>query len=190
MPVSKSLSKIKKTLAKKGKVTIHPKGRKFQKLTKATLREEKLAVRKRVHNERRSNELARVKFIQNVINMDSLKDTLTFTLDETVVFIQQFIDRDNEELNELIKRRRSDRPPSNKQQMLQNRRDLELEEFQKGFLCPDLSNVKNVEFLRKWNNSFGAMSTLQLVRINSEGKQVVGGNIKTNEPSQVDINMS
>lgn len=190
MPVSKTLSKIKKGMAKKGKTTIHPKGRKFQQLTRATLREGKIAAKKRAHNERRSTELARVKFIQDLINLDSFKDKESFDTDEMAIFINQFIERDDIELNDLIKKRRSNRPPTTKQQMLQSKRNLEMEEFKKGFLCPDLTDAKNVEFLRKWNNSFGSMSTLKLMRVNNEGKQVIGGGMNTSDPVAPDVEMS
>ncbi|CCF55830.1 hypothetical protein KAFR_0A03950 [Kazachstania africana CBS 2517] len=176
MPVSKSLSKIKKNLKSKGKKpTLHPDGRKFKQLTRATLRDEKISARKRAHNERRSNELARVKFVQDVINSESFRDRATFDFDTIVIFIRQFIERDDDELNELIEERRANRPPSNKQLILQSKKNLELEEFAKGFLVPDLTTEQNVTFLRNWNGDFGSMSTLKLIRVNSDGKQVVGG---------------
>lgn len=179
MPLSKSLSKIQKNLKSGGKkTTVHPRGRKFQQLARGTLRESKIAAKKKAHNERRSNELARIKYIQDVINTESFKNKNTFDHQETAVFIQQFISRDDEELEELKKKRRSNRPPSNRQLILQQKRDLELQEFDKGFLCPDLTDEKNVKFLRNWNQSFGLMSTLKLVRINSKGQQVIGGNTK------------
>lgn len=177
MPLSKSLSKIQKNLKSGGKkVTVHPNGRKFKQLARGTLRENKIAAKKRAHNERRSNELSRIKFIQDVINTDSFKDRETFDHKEVAVFIQQFISRDDPELESLKKKRRPDRPPSNRQLILQQKRDSEFQEFEKGFLCPDLTDEKNVKFLRNWNQSFGLMSTLKLVRINSHGDQVVGGN--------------
>lgn len=177
MPLSKSLSKIQKNLKSGGKKpTVHPRGRKFQQLARGTLREGKIAAKKKAHNERRSNELARVKFIQDVINTESFKDRATFDHKEVAVFIQQFISRDDSELEDLKKKRRQNRPPSNRQLILQQKRDSEIQEFERGFLCPDLTDEKNVTFLRNWNNSFGLMSTLKLVRINSQGDQVVGGN--------------
>lgn len=177
MPLSKSLSKIQKNLKSGGKKpTVHPNGRKFQLLARGTLRENKLAAKKKAHNERRSNELARVKFIQDVINSDSFKDRPTFDFKETAVFIQQFISRDDAELEDMKKKRRQNRPPSNKQLILQQKRDSEWQEFEKGFLSPDLTDEKNVKFLRNWNQSFGLMSTLKFVRITSQGDQVVGGN--------------
>lgn len=179
MPLSKSLSKIQKNQKSGGKKpTVHPRGRKFQQLNRGTLRENKIAAKKKAYNERRSNELARVKFIQDVINSETFKDKKTFNNSEVAVFIQQFISRDDEELAELQKKRRQNRPPSNKQLILQQKKDSEAEEFAKGFLCPDLTDEKNVILLRKWNNSFGLMSSLQMVRINSKGERVAGGNAK------------
>lgn len=176
MPVTKSLSKLQKQNGGKGKkVTLHPNGRKFQRLNRATLREEKVANKKRAHNEKRSNELARVKFIQNIINMDMFKEDKTFDLEKIVVFVEQFINRDDDELNELIAKRRSNRPPSNKQLTLQNKKNFELEEFHKGFLVPDLTDEQNVIFLRNWNNTFGALSTFKMIRVNSKGQHVIGG---------------
>ncbi|QLG70687.1 hypothetical protein HG535_0A06290 [Zygotorulaspora mrakii] len=189
MPVSKSLAKVQKNLKSGGKKpTIHPKGRKFQQLARASLRENKIAAKKKAHNERRSQELARIKFIQDVINIDSLKEKPTFTHEESAVFIQQFISRDDEELDSLRSKRKENRPPAKKQLLLQQKKDSEMQEFENGFLCPDLTDEKNVKFLRKWNNSFGALSTLKLVRINRSGEQVIGGNTNLS-PTNGDVDM-
>lgn len=188
MPVSKSLSKIQKGLTGGNKKhTVHPRGRKFHKLTRATLRENKIAAKKRAHNERRSNELARIQYIQDVINTETFKNQESFTHEETAVFIQQFISRDDQELEELNKKRRANRPPANKQLLLQQKRDLEMEEFRSGFLCPDLTDQKNVIFLRNWNHTFGSLSTLKLIRINDKGEQVHGGSKPTNVGKDVEM---
>ncbi|SCU82576.1 LADA_0C06436g1_1 [Lachancea dasiensis] len=187
MPLTKSLSKIQKN--QKGKtVALHPKGRKFQKLATATMREEKIAAKKKAHNERKSHELARVKFIQDVINSDSFKDQTTFSLEETMIFAREYICRDDAELDELKQKRRSNRPPSNRQIILQQKRDFEMKELESGFLVPDLCDAKNVEFLRKWNQSFGSMSTMKQIRVNIDGERVIGGNASTG-PSGADIDM-
>ncbi|CEP60153.1 Tma16p LALA0_S01e04214g [Lachancea lanzarotensis] len=188
MTLSRALSKIQKN--QKGKsVAVHPKGRKFQKLTTATLREDKIAAKKRLHNERRSHELGRVKFLQDVVNMDTFKDRETFTLEETLIFAKQYIGRDDEELSELKKKRRSNRPPSNRQIALQQRTDTELKELETGFLVPDLTEAANVEFLRKWNQTFGSMTTLQQIRINDKAERVIGGN-KSAQKSAADVEMN
>ncbi|CAH01490.1 Tma16p [Kluyveromyces lactis] len=174
MPVTKSLGKIQKGLKGK-KFTVHPKGRKFQQLNRATLREEKVQAKKRAHNEKRSNELARMTFVQSAIKTDSLKEKEVFDYKETAVLIQEFIARDDNELNELKSKRRQNRPPTGRQQLLQHKRDLEMEEFKSGFLCPDLTDPENVIFLRAWNQTFGGLSTLKLIRINDKGEKVLGG---------------
>lgn len=179
MPLSKSLSKIHKNLRNRKKatgkaVTIHPNGRKFKQINRATLREAKIQERKREFTERRSNELSRVKFIQDLINtLDEYKDYARFEPVEIAHFIELFINRDDDEINEYKEKRRANRPPHNKQVLLENKKKLELEEFNKGFQIPDLTMEENVKFLRNWNGSFGAMSTLKLIRVNSKGEIVI-----------------
>lgn len=179
MPLSKSLSKINKNMKNRKKatgkaITIHPNGRKFKQINRATLREAKIQERKREFTERRSNELARIKFMQDLINtLDDFKENTTFTTLEIAQFIQLFINRDDDEINEFKAKRRANRPPHNKQVLLENKKKLEMEEFTKGFQIPDLTLEENVKFLRNWNGSFGAMSTLKLIRVNAEGDIVV-----------------
>lgn len=174
MPVSKSLGKIQKNMTGK-KFAVHPRGRKFQQLTRATLRENKVKAKKKAHNEKRSNELARMSFIQSALNSEALKDQPTFSYKETSVLIEEFISRDDDDLEELKSKRRANRPPTGRQQLLQHKRDLEMDEFRAGFLCPDLTDAENVIFLRAWNQTFGALSTLKLIRINDKGEKVLGG---------------
>ncbi|EDO17137.1 hypothetical protein Kpol_1072p7 [Vanderwaltozyma polyspora DSM 70294] len=179
MPVSKSLSKIQKRLKTGSKqTTVHPKGRKFQQLNKATIRESKIAAKKKAYNEKRSNELARVKFIQDVINLESFKEQNTFSHEETAVFIQQFIARDDDELDELKKKRRANRPPTSKQQLLEQKKKLELEEFEKGFFCPDLTDEKTVSFLREWNQTFGGVNSIKFIRVTDKGTQVLNSKVE------------
>ncbi|AET38110.1 Tma16p Ecym_2377 [Eremothecium cymbalariae DBVPG len=175
MPVTKSLPKLQKNMKGK-KQTVHPRGRKFKQLVKATLREEKVQNKKRSYNQKKSSELTRIKFVQDIINTDDMKNVETFDNKMTLVIIDEFINRDDHELNELISKRRANRPPTNRQQMLENKKNVELEEFKTGFLCPDLTDAKNVSFLRNWNGTFGALSTLKLIRLNNKGEKVVGGN--------------
>ncbi|CCE63988.1 hypothetical protein TPHA_0G01520 [Tetrapisispora phaffii CBS 4417] len=182
MPVSKSLGKIQKRMKASSKQNvIHPRGRKFQQLNKATLREGKIAEKKKAHHDKKSHELSRVGFIQNAINIDALKEKPFFSHEETALFIEQFIARDDEELNDLKKKRRSNRPPTNRQLLLQQKRDIEEQEFKKGFLCPDLTDEKNVEFIRKWNKTFGGVTNMKLIRINNKGEQVLNSITKTND---------
>ncbi|EJT44638.1 TMA16-like protein [Saccharomyces kudriavzevii IFO 1802] len=140
------------------------------------MREDKIAVKKRLHQDKKIHELSRVKFMQDVVNSKTFKEQPIFDHAHTREFIQSFIERDDAELNELKTKRRSNRPPSNRQVSLQHRRDQELREFSAGFLCPDLSDAKNMEFLRNWNGTFGLLNILRLIRIDDKGEQVLGGN--------------
>ncbi|CAI6743167.1 CLL_HP2_G0045140.mRNA.1.CDS.1 [Saccharomyces cerevisiae] len=167
MPVTKSLSKLQKNLSKKGKnITVHPKGRKYEKLVRATMREDKIAA-KRSSSRQKSLRTSSGKIYAGygaLIHSKGNQYLITPTQENDT------------ELDELKKKRRSNRPPSNRQVLLQQRRDQELKEFKAGFLCPDLSDSKNMEFLRNWNGTFGLLNTLRLIRINDKGEQVVGGN--------------
>lgn len=186
MPISKSLSKIQKNIKTK-KPTIHPKGRKLQQLTRATLRENKIKAKKRAHIDKKSNSLARVKFIQDIINSNAFKNFSSFSLEQIGDFIQTFINRDDSELEELISKRRVNRPPIGRQQLLQHKKNLEQEEFKSGFLCPDLTDESNVTFLRNWNQSFGSLSNLRLIRINDKYKKVIGGNRSVSDNNDVEM---
>ncbi|CCK71322.1 Tma16p KNAG_0G02660 [Huiozyma naganishii CBS 8797] len=178
MPLSKSLSKIHKNIKAARKATgkpagvIHPNGRRFKQLNRATLREEKLALKKRLHFDRRACELQRVKFIQDLVNSEEWSSKTSFSLEETVEFISLFIARDDAELDALVEKRRKDRPPSKRQESLQQRREVEQRELETGFLVPDLTSEANVKFLRQWDNDLGAMSTLQTVRVDATATQV------------------
>ncbi|CDF91071.1 probable TMA16-Protein putative involved in cytoplasmic ribosome function [Zygosaccharomyces bailii ISA1307] len=187
MPATKSLSKLQKNLRSSGKSHVHPNGRKYQQLARATLRENSLAAKKREHQKRKSYELARVKYIQDLINSEPLKDKKIFSYEELSSFLQDFIQRDNEELEELKKNRRKNRPPSNRQLLLQQKLDREMEEFEKGFLAPDLTHEKNVTTLRNWNGSFGSINSLKTVRVNNKGEQVIGGNTSLTMEEDVEM---
>lgn len=187
MPVTKSLGKLQKNLKSKGKSHVHPNGRKHQQLTRATIRESNIAAKKQEFQKRKSYELARVKYLQDVTNSETFKERDTFSLEETVIFLQEFIQRDNEELEELKKNRRSNRPPSNRQLLLQQKYEREMEEFKKGFLCPDLTDKHNVTLLRNWNGSFGGLNAFKTIRVNSEAKQVIGGNTSFTMNTDVDM---
>lgn len=187
MPVTKSLTKIQKKLRNSGKAHIHPNGRKFKQLTRATIRENNITTKKQEFQKRKSTELARVQYLQQVANSESFKDKTTFTLEEIAVFLQEFIQREYEELDELKKNRRPNRPPSNRQLLLQQKYDREMEEFKKGFLCPDLTDGHNVTTLRNWNGTLGSLNALKTIRVNIEGKQVVGGNTSFTVNADVDM---
>ncbi|KAL6941780.1 hypothetical protein ACO0RG_002918 [Hanseniaspora osmophila] len=168
MPSGKSLVKVQKSIGDR-KHKVHPKGRKFAQLAKATLRDSRVAAKKKAHSDQRSNELQRYSFIQEIINSDSFKDKDVFTPEELIVFVEQFIARDDEELDELKAKRRADRPPANKQMLLEQKRKFEDNEFVAGFLAPNITDVTSVKALRGWNGTFGGLNACQKIRITKHG---------------------
>ncbi|KAL6944922.1 hypothetical protein ACO0QE_002364 [Hanseniaspora vineae] len=168
MPSGKSLLKVQKSIGDR-KHKVHPKGRKFAQLAKATLRDSRVAAKKKAHSDQKSNELQRYSFIQEVIKSDSFKDKDVFTPEELIVFIEQFIARDDEELDQLKAKRRADRPPANKQMLLEQKRKLEDHEFVVGFLAPNVTDASTVKALRNWNGTFGGLNACQKIRITKHG---------------------
>jgi translation machinery-associated protein 16 len=84
MPVVHSLSKVQKNI-QKSKGAMHPKGRKFKQLNRATLRENKINRRKVDHVERKEHEMQRVLFFKEAVN--SRPDQNFFPLDELKLII-------------------------------------------------------------------------------------------------------
>lgn len=162
MPAIKSLSKANKII-QKAKGAIHPKGRKLKQLNRASLRETKLVEKKQKFIEKREAELQRVAFLQQAIKNRDYQET--FSLDEIKLFIDAFISRDDEEIEQLVHERRKGRPPTNRQLLLENKRKHEQSEFDSGFKVPDLTNAKSVEALKAWNGTFGGLNTVTFVHI-------------------------
>lgn len=164
MPVGKSLLKVTKSIGN-NKHKVHPKGRKLQQLERATLRDEQLEKKKRQHADSKTIEFLRYSFLQDLINSDDLSEKQTFSVEEIAKFIDLFIARDNEELEQLKKTKRANRPPTNRQLLLEQRKKAENQEFNIGFLCPSLMEADTVEVLKKWNGTFGSLNQLKKIRL-------------------------
>jgi len=162
MPIQHSLSKVQKTI-QKSKGAMHPKGRKFKQLNRATLREQKIADKKMQHVEKKEFELLRVKFLQEAITNREGQET--FSLDEIKLFIEAFLTRDDEELDKLKAERRKGRPPTNRQLLLENKKKHEAQEYLSGYLVPDLTDKLTVELLRNWNGTSGGAGIFKYVHV-------------------------
>lgn len=169
MPIQHSLSKVQKTI-QKSKGAMHPKGRKFKQLNRATLREQKIQGKKIAHMERREIEMMRIKFLQEAVNNRPEKET--FTLDDMKLFIEAFLTRDDEELDQLKAERRKGRPASNRQMILENKLKHETSEYESGYQIPDLSDKATVEFLRGWNGTTGMLNRFKYVFVAKGTKEL------------------
>ncbi|KAG7807655.1 hypothetical protein KL921_003950 [Ogataea angusta] len=156
----KSLSSVNKKL--KNAKLLHPKGRRAKLISRATLREENLAKRKLAQQEKKSNELQIVTYFQQVITEnEQYSSKPQFSLEELQKFIEEFITRDDEELEELRAERRPGRPASKRQDLLEIRRKQEVHVYETGWNVPDLRDPKTVKLLRNWNGDRGSLTALK-----------------------------
>lgn len=158
------MAKVTKSIGN-NKHKVHPRGRKLQQLERATLRDQQLEKKKRQHADNKTVELLRYSYIQELIKSVDLASDLTFSKADVANFIELFICRDDEELEQLKKSKRSNRPPSNRQLLLEQRKKAENKEFDIGFLAPDLTDAKSVEALRSWNGTFGSLNQVKKFRL-------------------------
>lgn len=167
MPVGKSLAKVTKSIGN-NKLKVHPRGRKLQQLERATLRDQQLEKKKRLHADNKTVELLRYSYIQELILSEDLADDKVFSKEDLARFIEMFISRDDGEINELKKAKRSNRPTSNRQLLLEQKRKKEMQEFVIGFVAPDLTEEHTVTALREWNGTFGALNNVKKIRLRKD----------------------
>ncbi|ODQ82602.1 hypothetical protein BABINDRAFT_31337 [Babjeviella inositovora NRRL Y-12698] len=161
MPVAKSLAKVTKNL-QNSRGQIHPKGRKFKQLARATLRDQKLQVSKIKATEKRQNELLVVKFLQEAL---TTRPQTAFTLEDMKLFIDAYLSRDDEVLVTLRAERRPGRPAGARLQILEEKVKYEKLLFETGYKIPDLSNPDVVKRLREWNGTSGGASIFQWIHV-------------------------
>ncbi|KAK7208481.1 translation machinery-associated protein 16 [Myxozyma melibiosi] len=167
MPIAKSLKKVEQKL--KAGSGVHPKARKFQQLNRATLRERKVTKQKMERSSVRDVQVLRFRFLRSCVDREENKDKTAFTEEEIKSMIQEFISRDDAEIQQLQASRRPGRPSSSRQDALQTRREFEMEEFKTGFYVPNLLDKNIVKAFRDWNEEWNGMGLLKFVRIAKEG---------------------
>ena len=86
--------------------------------------------------------------------------------------ITKYLNREDETLAALKAERRPGRPPSTKQTLLEQQRDLEQKEYVSGLWMPDMRDESNVKRLKNWKGDWIALSPLSYVRV------VKGGEIR------------
>lgn len=169
MPIQHSLTKVQKTI-QKSKGAMHPKGRKFKQLNRATLREGKIQTKKSKHHERKEVENLRYVFLQEAVQ--NRPDNEVFTMEDMELFIEAFLTRDDEEIEQLQSDRRKGRPPTNRHSLLENKRREEQQEYDSGYEIPDLRDKLTVELLRSWNGTTGMFNKFKHVYVAKRSESV------------------
>lgn len=156
MPITKSLQKVSKKLSKQSSSSLHVKGRKFKQLNRATERDNKLKLKKQRFAEQKNHELLFYLHVQESAN-DYPKET-EFTLEDLHLIIRAYIERNDEELEEMEKERRPGRPMTNKHQIMLEKRKYDHHIFETGFRIPDLRDLETANRMRNWNGTSGSVS--------------------------------
>ncbi|RLV93976.1 Translation machinery-associated protein 16 [Spathaspora sp. JA1] len=168
MPLAHNLSKVTKNLSK-STGQMHIKGRKFKQLNRATLRDKKITDRKLKTLQQKENELAIVFFLQKIINDDDdFKVQETFSLEEIKEFIELFIGRFDDELEELRATRRPGRPATARQQILEEKVKHDRQVYATGIKVPDLTDKLTVQRLILWNGTTGGTTTMKFTHISKD----------------------
>lgn len=169
MPVSKNLRKVTNNISKSS-AALHVRGRNFQKLNRATLRDRKLNNKKSNHIEQKENELMIVKYIQEEVNQVPEKEV--FGLDEMKAYIENFVCRFDKELDQLRQQRRPGRPQSSRQQILEEKVKHDKNLFRTGQKIPAINDRESVKKLRTWDGSIGGSTAFKYIHVSKDMQQL------------------
>lgn len=166
------LSKVHKAITKKKGPTniksLHENSRDARRLRKAGARDDR--VNRVTHVREKANRvwIERVSFFQ-----DSLPETLhPLALDEIRALVEEFLARHDEDLEVLKAERRSGRPASTRQTLLEQQRAMEGKEYESGFWMPNLGDEETIVKLDAWKGGWVDLGVMRFVRV------VNGGEVK------------
>jgi len=164
-----SLAKVQKHVRKKKgdkSKSLHENSRDAQRLRRATNRDERVAKLGAIKKSANRQWIDRILFC-----VDHLPDTLhPLEVDEMRSLIQDFVDRNSEELSQLKAERRPGRPPSTRQVLLEQQRDVDAKEFESGFWMPNLQDAETLVKLNDWSGDWISLANMRFVRLRQDGE--------------------
>jgi translation machinery-associated protein 16 len=108
----------------------------------------------------------RVTFLQQNVGEEPIT-----SVEDMQGLIQKFIERHDEELEELAEHRKQyGKTPGARESQMRQMRDSEVRELETGFWMPDLADVKNVKELGFWSGEWVGLNLLKYVRIKKDGQ--------------------
>lgn len=145
--------------AKAGKI-LHPHSRKASRLHRSTLRDTKIAGLKRAGDKKRISQGEKLVWFQEHIMQDT--DKTVYTAVEACQIIQSYVDRNQEELAELVEldRARGRRTHAARIDHLKLLLKGETTEFVSGTVVPDFTNTKAVKMLKEWQLELNTMAAI------------------------------
>ncbi|GMM31463.1 Tma16 protein [Martiniozyma asiatica (nom. inval.)] len=167
--------KLKTANTQAKKQLLHPRGRKSKQLTRASLREDRVATKKFHHALQKSYELQMYQFLQQAVtatvealaqngSLDEdgkLVEPPLMSLDEIHDLLQTWISRSDEEIENLTAERRPGRPKPKKLEQLEDVRKKENHMYETGMKVPDMRDRNTMMLLNEWKGDHGGLTAMK-----------------------------
>ncbi|KAF8252835.1 hypothetical protein K440DRAFT_594429 [Wilcoxina mikolae CBS 423.85] len=163
-----ALAKVAKKIRKKRGALDNLGDREAARYNRAALREQKLKKNAKTRNGMRDIDMVRTGYFKVAV-----KDvTAPLEVAQIRELIENWVHRDDHELERYEQERRPGRPPLPKHMDLKNRVEREMEEFVTGFHIPDLQDWQNIENLQRWDGTIGSLAQVRFTRVTKEGSSI------------------
>ncbi|KAK5173117.1 translation machinery-associated protein 16 [Saxophila tyrrhenica] len=162
------LAKVHKQITKKkgDKIkSLHENSRDARRLRRAGARDDRVARVNAVRQKTNGLWLERVMFFQ-----DRLPDTLhPLAVEDIKALTEDYLGRHSDELGELKAERRTGRPASTRQTLLEQQRTMELQEYESGLWMPNLQDEQTLVKLDAWKGDWVGLGVMRFIRVDKEG---------------------
>lgn len=162
------LAKVQKHVNKKkgAKATsLHENSRDSRRLRRAGARDDRVARLTAVREKANKQWIDRVAFFQ-----DRLPETLhPLETEKIQALVQEYLERGDEELEELKAERRTGRPASTRQTLLEQQRKMDEKEYESGFWMPNLQDEETLTRLDGWKGDWVGLGVMRFLRVGKDG---------------------
>lgn len=163
------LNKVHKQITKKkgSKInSLHENSRDALRLRKASARDDRVARVNAVKQRANGRWVERIEF---------LREQLPETLDPVSTAVTQqmiaaYLARHNSEISDLKAERRSGRPASTRQVLLEQMIDADVKEYESGFWLPNLADEETLSKLNEWHGDWSSLAYLRYIRVDAAGR--------------------
>lgn len=162
------LAKVQKHVKKKKGEKInalHENSRDAQRLRGARARDDRVARLSAVRDKANKQWIDRVVFFQ-----ERLPETLhPLDVEKIQLLIEEYLRRNDDELEDLKLERRPGRPPSSRQNLLEQQVKAEEQEYESGFWIPNLQDEETLVKLDRWKGDWVGLGIMRFVRVSKNG---------------------
>ena len=162
------LAKVQKHVSKKKgtkSTALHENSRDALRIRKAGARDDRVARVAAIRQNANRQWLERMMFFQ-----DRMPDTLhPLDVSQILELCKEYLARDDGELEQIKKQRRPGRPPSTRQTVLEQQREMEKREFESGLWVPNLQDEETLVKFDAWKGEWIGLGTLRFIRVNDKG---------------------